>query len=237
MNGLLATWTERLRRHLLAGVEADIARLRQEVEAQRAALKQAESLRPLLAEIEERTARPPEQIAAELRPFIEDLVRQRESQRARERSRRRRRAAAVVAAVAAIGAGGLWWWRNGSAELSLAARAEARAAAAVPPVEASAPAVAAARLVREESIAGFGLGQSTADDADLEEAVRARLSACPSLAGAEIRFAAKDGWVWLRGRASDAGREAAGEALAGLGDGVVVVNQIEGRPADLLAER
>lgn len=237
MTGLLATWFERVRRHLLAGVEADIAGLRREIEAQRGALREAESLRPLIAGLEARAGRPPEEIAAELRPFIEEAI------LAGLRAQRRR-TLALIAGGALVAAGGLWWWRSGVPLISLAGRAEARAVVAAPaaalpaPAPASlAPSVPPVRLVLDEDAGVFGLGRSSGGDAELAAAVRSRLAACTTLAGAEIRFAAKDGWVWLRGRASRGGREAAGEVLADLGEGVVVVNQIETAPADLLAER
>ena len=58
-----------------------------------------------------------------------------------------------------------------------------------------------------------------------------------ALAGAELNFAVKDGWVWLRGHATEEARDAASQALTDLGEGVLVVNQIETAGRSLVAER
>jgi hypothetical protein len=84
-----------------------------------------------------------------------------------------------------------------------------------------------ATVILEQSERGFGLGLAGFSDEELARAVRQRLSGCAELIGAPVSFAVKDGWIWLAGEASAAGREAASRALAGLGDDVMVVNQID----------
>ena len=233
-----AKWTERWRGRLLAGVEADIARLERELEAQKAALRRAEALSPLVAKLEERSARPPEELAGELRPFIEEMVRA----GARAQAARRRRLLAVATVALAGGAGLVWWWQNHSALVF------AHTARVLDPAPGAARVVAAPRseaerapdppaLVLAERGDGFGLGQASLADADLAVAVRSQLGRCSELAGAELSFAVKDGWVWLRGRAAEEARDAASRALADLGEGVVVVNQIETGGRNLVAER
>lgn len=222
MNAILNAWTERLRRRLLAGVEADIARLERELEAQRAALSDPERLRPLLGSaIGDAAGHSPEALAAALRPIVEELVRQ--PQRAAA-SRRRRGWASVGAATVVVLVAGAAFPRS-------TALAPARIESGAPRRTPDSPAV---RL--EETDAGFGLGQSGVSDEDLARAVRDRLEGRPELAGTRLRFAVKEGWVWLRGQADEATRRAAGEALADLGEEVVVVNQIDAdRDRELVA--
>jgi len=81
-------------------------------------------------------------------------------------------------------------------------------------------------VILEQRNDGFGLGQSPLTDEQLVREVRSRLAKCPDLAGAAISFSVKDGWVWLRGETTAAGREAATHALADLADQAVVVNQL-----------
>jgi hypothetical protein len=66
--------------------------------------------------------------------------------------------------------------------------------------------------------------------------VRDRLSRCAALADGQVSFAVKEGWVWLRGRASPGGRDAAAAVLDDLGDGVLVVNQIVGTGGEAVAD-
>jgi hypothetical protein len=95
------------------------------------------------------------------------------------------------------------------------------------PASAGAAAASSPGPILEEPAAHvFGLGQAELRDDDLAHAVRERLGACEQLTGATVKFSVKDGWVWLRGHASATGRDAADRALADLGAGVVVVNQL-----------
>jgi len=255
MNAIIANWTGRLRRHLLSDVEADVARLahelaqqrdalarqqgdlerqRQELAQQRYDLKRQrecladpERLRPLIAPaLGAAAARSPEEMAAALRPIVEELAWRRQRGATARRRRRRAVALAAAAALVAFGAGatvvapGLW----------------SATAGAPPAATARPPGAPASTLQLEQTDAAFGLGRAGVGDDELSRAVRARLEERAELAGARLSFAVKDGWVWLRGQADESARRVADEALADLGDEVVVVNQIvDHRPTELVA--
>lgn len=230
MKRILARW---LRPQLLGGVEAEIARLQREIDRQRAALADLEGLRPQIDQMLAAEARPGSvPTAASLQPMIEAMLRRRE----RERSRRRWRAAAAMIALTGGSALVAWRW-----PLELARFDPAREHVAHEPAPAAAqvaepqPAPPALTLVEQRE--GFGLAQAQRSDTDLAAEVRARLLGCPELAGVELRFSVKDGWIWLRGAAGEGARHAADRALADLGQGVLVVNQIESDGTSVFAER
>lgn len=231
---LVEHWSARLRQRMTAELRQDLERLARAVEGQGAAWRDPEALRPLVDDaLAAQAARQPERLAEALRPIVTGLVRAEE----RRRALRRRR---VIAAVLAVSGGaGLLLWRHevprsvAAPHLpSLAMTAPAATAGEGP--TAAGEALAAVVLAEDEG--GFGLGHAARSDAELAGEVRQRLARCAPLRGAEVSFAVREGWVWLRGRASEAGREAAAAALGDLGEGVVVVNQITGSGPDAVAE-
>jgi len=148
-----------------------------------------------------------------LRPAMEGMLQQ---PQAEQRSRHRwpwvsgTTALAITAVVAVL------------SQANVAAVSSASARASTPPASAHVP----ISTVWEDLSMGFGLGQAHVADGELAREVDRRLASCNELAGARIHFSVKDGWVWLRGEATARGRSAADRALADLGDGVLVVNQL-----------
>jgi len=240
---------ERWRRELLANVEADIARLESEVESQKIALADVARCQSLLREA-------PRQAVEPAAPVIAGIV----EQILKQRARRRRVRIGIVGTVTALLALAFvesiapLALHNRVAKLVESTSKELRignAGAEVAPAIAAGTAASSTDIGRastesilqlepvivEESKDAFGLAQSTQSDVDIAGAVRDRLSRLPALAGFRVSFAVKDGWVWLRGHADEKGRDAAGQALGDLGDGVLVVNQIEITSRQQVAER
>lgn len=221
----MSMWIEKVRDSLTADVRAELTRLEARVEDQKRALSDPGTVQPLVgAALAAAATGAADELSAALRPLVDRLV----GERLRARQRWQLAAAIAVAGGGAV----LFWWWHGQEGASLAAQ--------TPPAVVAAPVEEVARaaeeevrnVVLEERDEGFGLGLAERSDADLAGAVRARLGRCRELAGLPVSFSVKDGWVWLRGEASARGREAAGQALADLGGGVVVVNQIaETEPA------
>lgn len=226
------TWVERLRGHLTAEVRADVARLEREIESQSRSWRDPEALRTLVdAALVAQAGESPERLAAVLRPIVEDLVRQGE----RRQARRRRRLLAAALALAG-GAGFLGWWHGAPLSIAAAPAPPPSAVTEIPLAAGPAAAIAPPAVILEERGDGFGLGHAAVSDAELAITVRDRLSRCAALADGQVSFAVKEGWVWLRGRASPGGRDAAAAVLDDLGDGVLVVNQIVGTGGEAVAD-
>ncbi len=226
-DNLLLAW---LRRMLLGdrleSSTAEVERLRREIddlrrqtEQMRQVVADPATVRPLLAEVlRQECSAEPSRFAAALRPVVEDCLSRREASLKLRRSRR-----------------SLGWLSAGAALFTVAlvlviGRAnvtrviEAKDAVARESVR---EALAPQAVTIQEQKGGFGLGEASRSDADLVRQVRARLSSCRELFGSRVALSVADGWVWLRGTSTPAGRAAADRALADLGDGVFVVNQLE----------
>ncbi|MFI5396649.1 MAG: hypothetical protein ACHQ9S_14035 [Candidatus Binatia bacterium] len=209
---------ERLRRVVLGDYAQTTLQLKHEIEELRRTLDDSATLRARLVEgLHEEAQTAPERLAAALMPVVDQLLRQRTASPSQPSTRHYWPwlSALTAAGVAAVV---LMNWHGPAAVVSAAteqapASAVEYAAAPLPPI-------------LEEQAAGFGLGQASVRDEELAREVRARLSVCEQLMGARVLFSVKDGWVWLRGGVSAGGRDAADRALADLGEGVVLVNQL-----------
>lgn len=208
---------ERLRRLVLGDHGEITAQLQREVAELRTALRDPAMVRALIIEaLYEEARSAPAEVAAALRPAVEGMLQQ---PRAGQRSRHRwpwlsgATAVAITAVVAVLSQANVA--AISSASASAAAGTGAAPAAPVP-----------ISTVWEDLSMGFGLGQASVADTELAREVDRRLATCSELAGARIHFSVKDGWVWLRGETTASGRAAADRALADLGNGVLVVNQL-----------
>ncbi|MFI5366489.1 MAG: hypothetical protein ACHQ4J_12790 [Candidatus Binatia bacterium] len=207
---------ERLRRMVLGHRAQLIDRLERDVQDLQRTVRDPATVRALVAEaLQEELKAAPAEVAAALLPTLETHF----ARRAAPSGLRHARAslswlsAIVVAMLASLAVN---TWRPQGTGVSEATEARP---------EHQAPTAPQAVLLEQRSD-GFGLGQSTLPDDQLAREVRARLAGCPELVGAPISFSVKDGWVWLRGETSTAGREAVTHALADLGDQAFVVNQL-----------
>ena len=217
---------DRLRQMLLGSHSQVTARLERELDELRRSVRDPSTLRALVVEaLQEEINADPSRVAAVLTPALDQLTRARAAAKPSTPSRQWA-LLPVLIAVAAAGLGAMSW-RGHSSAVNAATQKS-------PATETGNPMVA---LVEERSD-GFGLGEAARNDAELVREVRARLSGCVALAGAQVSFSVRDGWVWLRGEASADGRAAAARALDGLGPGVLVVNQLVATDStDKLAER
>jgi BON domain len=215
---------DRLRRWLLGEHAETTERLRREVEELRQLVCDPAVLRVrVLAALHDEVTAAPAGVAAALAPVVDDMIRQRTAPpEVPRRGRRHWPWLSAVAAACMAGLGFLMMWQGGGAAVSASAEQ----------IASPAPSAVPARVaIAEERSDGFGLGQAKLSDEALAREVRSRLAACDELIGASVSFSVKDGWVWLRGEATIAGREAASRALAGLGEGVLVVNQLTVKPS------
>ena len=223
----LNTVMDRLRQMLLGNHSQVTARLERELDELRRTLHDPATLRGLVVEaLQEEIRTDPSGVAAVLTPALDQLTRERAAAQPPRALTRQWPLLSLLAIVAAAGFG-LMNWRGPSSVVN--------AATEQAPVTDTGRTAAA---VVEERSDGFGLGEATRSDADLVREVRARLSGCSALVGAQVSFSVKDGWVWLRGEASAAGRDAAARVLSDLGPGVLVVNQLAvSEAAEALAQR
>jgi hypothetical protein len=210
---------EWLGRALVGDYLETTVRLEQEIEQLKRTLDDPDVLRPLVTEALHRQAEDaPTALAAALTPLLDELLRQRSLSDPQQTSRRYW---PWLSLLTATGTAGLLLlsWRGPAAMVSAATErvpASAGAHAAVSP----------GPSLDEHAAGVFGLGHAELRDEELAHTVRERLGACEQLTDATVTFSVKDGWVWLRGHASASGRDAADRALADLGAGVVVVNQL-----------
>lgn len=202
-------------RQMLRGNHAEMtARLEREVEELRRTLHDPAVLRALVVEaLQEEIAADPSAVATVLTPALDELMRQRAAATPRATARPWSWLPVLIV-ITGVGAALMNWRGHGSMVSAATEQAPAALTAhAVVPVV-------------EQHDDGFGLGRATRSDAEIVRDVRARLAGCPELIGASVSFSVKDGWVWLRGEASAGGRDAATHALADLGQGVFMVNQL-----------
>jgi hypothetical protein len=222
-----------LRRVALGEYAETTLQLKREVEALRRALDDSAALRARVIEgLHAEAQAAPEKLAAALAPVVDELLRQRGNGRPLRSPRHYWPWMSALTAASAVAVVLMNWY--GPAAVVSAATEQAPA----PAVEYAAVPHATVPLapILEEQGVGFGLGQASIRDEDLAREVRARLSACEQLTGARLQFSVQDGWVWLRGEVSASGRDAADGALADLGDGVVVVNQLAVSDATAMAD-
>ncbi len=214
--GGLAEW---VRRALLGRYVDMIAQLEEEMQRLQRTLADPNVLRLQVAEaLHRQLQEAPAAFATALAPVVDELLRARSPG---DPPPGARRYWPWLTLLTATGTAGLLLlgWRGPTAMVS-AATERVPAAVGVHATGAVAP-------MREEPGAGvFGLGQTEVPDEALAHTVSERLSACEQLAGTTLRFSVKDGWVWLRGHATANGRDAAERALADLGSGVIVINQL-----------
>lgn len=224
---------EWLRAAVLGDRDVRIARLSRDVDALWDALRSPSTVRPLITDaLRQQTEASPNEMAALLAPVVERLLRERETPPPARRGGRwlPAVAATLVAVTGAVAiTNGTW---RGSALTEAAAGSRSESADAAPPALARA-------VVLQEGSFGFGLGGAAISDDELAQAVRSRLARCPELVGAPVSFSVTDGWVWLHGKTSADGRDAAARALSDLGGGAFVVNQLEAdlEAPDMLARR
>jgi hypothetical protein len=219
-----------MRRVALGEYAETTLQLKREVEELRRALDDSAALRARVIEgLHAEAQAAPEKLAAALAPVVDELLRQRSNGRP---LRSTRHYWPWMSALTAAGAAAvvLMNWHGPAAVVSAATEQAPALASAV-----EYAAVPLAPILEEQSV-GFGLGQASRRDDELAREVRARLSVCEQLQGAKVQFSVKDGWVWLRGGVSASGRDAADRALADLGDGVVVVNQLAAADATAMAD-
>lgn len=220
----LAEW---LRRAVLGPYVDRIARLDGELARLQRTVSDPEALRPLVTEAFHREVQDaPAALVTALVPVVEELLRARSL--ASPPGKARRYWPWLTMATTAGAAGLLLLsWRGPAAMVS--------AATGRAPVGTDTRSVAA--IIEEPPEHAFGLGQAEWRDEGLAHTVRERLSTCAEIASGGVQFSVKDGWVWLRGHATASGRDAAERALADLGGGVVVINQIAVTDAAVAAAR
>jgi len=227
-NGGLA---KQLRYAVLGPYVNTIARLDEEIARLHRTLADPDALRPLVTEALHREVQDaPTALAGALAPVVDELLRARSLVRPQRPVRRPYWPWLTL--LTAAGAAGLLLlsWRVPAAMVSATT---GRALVAT-----GSPASVAAAPIREEPAAAvFGLGETDVRDEELARTVGERLSTCDELAGATVRYSVRDGWVWLRGQATANGRDAAERALAQLGTGVVVVNQLAVTDSPVVAAR
>jgi BON domain len=221
----------RVRLWLTAPQADKIEQLRHDVQDLQRQVQDPARLRPLVAAaLREELATVPPAVLAALVPAVRECLREGAAGETVRSSHRIWSGLMAVVGLVLVGSAGTGWAPQDVGVT--AARAVSRAPQ-VPP----APSALAVNL-QEDDAGTFGLNPSKKTDAALSRLVRARLQGCAALAGAHIRFAVKDGWVWLRGETTAAGRAAAAAALRDVGTGVLVVNQLRIAPApQTLAQR
>lgn len=207
---------ERLRRAVLGPYGEATARLDAKIGQLQRRLADPDALRPLVIEALRREVQDaPAALARALLPMVDEMLRARGYGGP---PRRARRYWPWLTLLTATGIAGLLLlsWRGPAAMVNAATERQ----------QVTADARAVAAIAEDHPPGIFGLRQTDLRDEDLADAVRQRLSACEQLTGAAVQFSVKDGWVWLRGQATAGGRNCAEHALADLGAGVVVVNQL-----------
>jgi hypothetical protein len=212
-------WSGWLRRQVLGGqrlvAAEDFAQLQREVAAVRAQLvDRAEIGKAVVEALRAELRAHPGELAAALRPAVEDCLRRREASRQLQRPQRRVRR----------------WFSSGTLLLAAAVALIARAplgSGTIGAADAGGLALVASgpAMIAEER-RGFGLGEAAISDEAIADLVRERLAGCATLEGARVRVAVTDGWVWLRGAVNAEARGVVDAALDGLGEGVFVVNQL-----------
>lgn len=208
--------------HASDGLQRDVAAVRRELETQQLAWRDPALLQPLVAAVlrDELTRASPDVMAA-LKCVVErQLSHEPDEVRQSVRVRPRWPLAATAVLIASL----ILPRVTGISEATPRGPGVAAGRAAGP-------------VVLEQRGDGFGLGRAQLTDEQLAALVRLRLGGCHELAGARVSFSVKDGWVWLRGVATPRGRRAAEQALAGIDDGVFVVNQLVAPSAATMAKR
>jgi len=201
-------------------LQSDVQQLRRQVEQQQEALNDPATFESVVtAALREHARCAPDELADVLAPLVQRLVR---VSAAPPQSPPPSSRGWVVGAMAVLLITLIIPRITATSEATVEVVPAAQAAQAAPVSVPAAPKV----VILEERHEGFGLGEAVVSDGDLAREVRRRLAACPELQDAQVSFAVNDGWVWLRGEASDEGRKAAEQALRDVQPGVFVVDQL-----------